>query len=67
MDNSNDQSMFSRIAYGVISSITIFYIVGQIMTFFGIGFDVYGIYVLYLIALSLMYGFLPKDVGGMFN
>ena len=65
--DSNNQSMFTRIVYGALSAIAIVYITGQIFSFLGIGFDVYGIYVMYIVALALMYGFLPQDVGNMFN
>ena len=65
--DSNNQSMFSRIVYGALSAIAIVYITGQIFAFIGVGFDVYGIYVLFTVAIALMYAFLPQDVGGMFN
>lgn len=64
---ANDQSMFTRIVYGILSAIAIVYITGQVFAFMGIGFDVYGIYVLYIVGLALMYGFLPQEVGNMFQ
>ena len=60
-------SMFTRIVYSALSSIAIVYILGQIFSFLGIGFDTYGIYVMYLVGLALLYGFLPQDTGSMFN
>ena len=65
--DSNNQSMFTRIVYGTLSAIAIVYITTQIFSFLGIGFDVYGIYIMYIVALALMYGFLPQNVGKMFN
>tara|TARA_A100001011_G_C14287063_1_gene834321 strand:+ start:1159 stop:1338 length:180 start_codon:yes stop_codon:yes gene_type:complete len=59
--------MFTRIVYGTLSAIAIVYITTQIFSFLGIGFDVYGIYIMYIVALALMYGFLPQNVGRMFN
>lgn len=65
--DTNNQSMFTRIVYGTLSAIAIVYITTQIFSFLGIGFDVYGIYIMYIVALALMYGFLPQNVGKMFN
>ena len=45
----------------------IVYITTNAFEFFGIGFDIYAIYILWYSALSIMSIFLPVSVGDIFN
>jgi len=41
-------------------------IITTLFAFFGIGFDVYGNYLLWFIALAILYAILPKKSGTLF-
>lgn len=56
----------ARIVYSLLWAFGFMYVSTAIFAFFGIGFDVYGIYVLFFIGMLILYGFLPEQSGGIF-
>lgn len=56
----------SRILYSLLWAAGFIYVSTAIFAFFGIGFDVYGIYVLFFVGMLILYGFLPQQSGGIF-
>uniref|UniRef100_A0A6C0HGB0 Uncharacterized protein n=1 Tax=viral metagenome TaxID=1070528 RepID=A0A6C0HGB0_9ZZZZ len=42
-------------------------VITTLFAFFGIGFDIYGNYLLWFIALAILYSILPKESGTLFN
>ncbi len=55
------------IVYTIASSIALLYILTTVLSFFGIGFDVYGNYLMWFIALALFFAILPSQGGTLFN
>jgi len=60
-------NILERIAYSLVFAVGIVYVLSAIFSFFGIGFETYGIYVMFLVAMAILYGFLPQDVGNIFK
>ena len=54
--------MLGQLIYTLIFSILLIYVSGIAFSFFGIGFEVYGNYMLWLIALSLFWNILPPKL-----
>jgi hypothetical protein len=52
--------------YLIIVLVSTIYIGTTILGFFGIGVEVYGIYLVILIGIILLYGVLPEHSGGIF-
>ena len=55
-----------QLLYIIVFSICIVYVSSAIFSFFGIGLDVYGNYVFFILAMLLLYMFLPKNTGTLF-
>ena len=60
------ETMLKRVLISLVSVWAIVYIANQIFVFFGIGFETYGIYMLWVIAIMLLYSFLPPESGLIF-
>tara|TARA_B110000971_G_C19587913_1_gene310394 strand:+ start:108 stop:296 length:189 start_codon:yes stop_codon:yes gene_type:complete len=56
-----------QVIYTIFWTLLVVYITTGAFEFFGIGFDVYGIYMLWYSTLSIMSIFLPSSVGDTFN
>jgi hypothetical protein len=57
---------FKRLLYSIIGIAIFFMVVSSIFTFFGIGFDVYGNYMLWLVAIIIFYTILPQEGSTIF-
>ncbi len=60
-------SMLTRVLYTLTAVSAVAYIANAIFMFFGVGFETYGIYLFFIIALALFNSFLPEQVGTMFE
>ena len=58
---------FSQVIYTLFWTFLVIYISSGAFDFFGIGVDIYGIYILWFSALSILSIFLPQLAGGVFN
>ncbi len=56
-----------QVIYTIFWTLLVVYITTGAFDFFSIGFDVYGIYMLWYSTLSIMSIFLPSSVGDTFN
>jgi len=56
--------MLSNILYTIVFSALFIYITGITFSFFGIGFEIYGNYMLWLVALILFWSILPAETTG---
>ena len=56
-----------QVIYTIFWTLLVVYITTGAFAFFGTGFDVYGIYMLWYSTLSIMSIFLPSNVGDTFN
>ena len=56
-----------QVIYTIFWTLLVVYITTGAFEFFGIGFEVYGIYMLWYSTLSIMSIFLPSSVGDTFN
>lgn len=54
--------MLQEIIYTLVFSILLIYVSGIAFSFFGIGFEVYGNYMLWFIALALFASILPPTL-----
>ena len=54
--------MLQQILYTLVFSILLIYVSGVAFSFFGIGFEVYGNYMLWIIALALFWSILPATL-----
>lgn len=59
--------MLKQLAYTIISTLVFVLIVTTMFSFFGVGFDVYGNYLLWIIALILFYTILPTKIKSVFD
>jgi hypothetical protein len=60
--------MISQILYTIFWSALFIYVTGIAFSFFGIGFEIYGNYMLWLVALILFWSILPTEAtGNIFN
>lgn len=56
----------TKVLYTLATCAGIAYIAQAIFSFFGIGFETYGVYLLFMIAIALFNSFLPTEVGKIF-
>lgn len=61
-----ESSILSRISYSLLWAVGLVYVSSSIFNFFGIGFESYGIYVLFFVGMVILYGFLPQQGGTIF-
>lgn len=57
---------FKRLLYSIIGIAIFFMLLTSIFSFFGIGFDVYGNYMLWIIAITIFYTILPQQGSSIF-
>lgn len=57
----------TRIIFIIVSTIFIGFFITTIFNFFDISIQTYGIYLLFTIALLLLFAFLPQKSGDIFN
>ena len=60
-------SKLTTIMYTLTILWAVSYISGVIFSFFGVGFETYGVYLFFIIAIGLFNSFLPDDTGKMFH
>ena len=60
-------SVLPKIIYTIAASAAIVYVLTTLFAFFGIGFETYGIYVLFLVGMSILYAMLPEETGSLFS
>jgi hypothetical protein len=60
-------SKLTRVLIIMITIILLSVVTTTIFSFFGIGFDVYGNYLLWFIALAIIYSILPSESGTLFS
>ena len=58
---------FTQIAYTIVSAAALTFVLTTAFSFLGIGFEVYGNYLLWFIALALFFAILPSQGGTLFN
>ena len=56
--------MLNQILYTLIFSVMLIYVSSVAFSFFGIGFEVYGNYMLWIIALAIFSSILPSETPG---
>jgi hypothetical protein len=56
-----------KILYVFITIILLSLVTTTIFSFFGVGFDIYGNYLLWFIALAIIYSILPSKSGTLFS
>lgn len=59
--------MLKQLAYTIISTLVFVLIITTMFSFFGVGFDMYGNYLLWIIALILFYTILPAKIKSVFD
>lgn len=59
--------MLKQLAYTIISTLVFVLIITTMFSFFGVGFDMYGNYLLWIIALILFYTILPSKIKSVFD
>lgn len=59
--------MLKQLAYTIISTLVFVLIITTLFSFFGVGFDMYGNYLLWIIALILFYTILPAKIKSVFD
>lgn len=60
-------STLTKIIYTIAASVAIVYVTTTLFSFFGIGFETYGIYILFLVGMAILYAMLPETRGGLFS
>jgi len=60
-------SALTKIIYTIAAAAAIVYVTTTLFDFFGIGFDTYGIYVLFIVGMSILYAMLPEETGLLFS
>lgn len=60
-------STLTKIIYTIAASVAIVYVTTTLFAFFGIGFETYGIYVLFMVGMAILYAMLPENTGGVFS
>ncbi len=63
---SNQSSPFTRIIVTLLSTAALIFVLTTAFSFFGIGFETYGNYLLWFVALALFYSVLPAETGVAF-
>lgn len=61
-----ESSVLSRTLYSLLWAVGLVFVSSSIFTFFGIGFEAYGIYVLFFVGMFILYGILPQQGGNIF-
>ena len=59
-------STLTKIVYTIVASAAIVYVTTTLFSFFDIGFEIYGIYVLFIVGMSILYAMLPESKGSIF-
>lgn len=57
----------ARLLYSIFAGIALIYVLTSIFEFFGIGFESYGVYLFYMLALMLFFSLLPDDRSNFFS
>lgn len=60
-------STLTKIIYTIAASVAIVYVTTTLFAFFGVGFETYGIYVLFMVGMAILYAMLPETKGGLFT
>jgi uncharacterized membrane protein len=60
-------SVLTKITYTIAASAAIVYVTSTLFSFFGIGFETYGIYLLFIVGMSILYAILPESKGSIFT
>ena len=60
-------SRFTNTLILFVAVVLISVVITTLFSFFGIGFDVYGNYLLWFIALAILYSILPEETGFKFK
>jgi hypothetical protein len=60
-------SEFKKTLMLIVIVVLLSIVIPTLFAFFGIGFDVYGNYLLWFIALAILYSILPKKSGTLFT
>jgi TM2 domain-containing membrane protein YozV len=60
-------SGITKIIYTLVTVLLLSFIITSMFSFFGIGFDIYGNYLLWFIALAVFYSILPAETGTIFK
>lgn len=66
-DKKDDPSMLTKVLYTIAGVSAFTYIAGAIAAFFEIGFETYGVYLFFIIAIALFNSFLPPEEGTFFK
>ena len=56
-----------RLLYSIFAGIALIYVLTSIFAFFGIGFESYGVYLFYILALMMFFSLLPDDRSNFFS
>ena len=59
--------MLTKVLYTLAGVAATAYIAGAIFSFFGVGFETYGIYLFFMIAVALFNSFLPGEEKSIFK
>lgn len=59
--------MLKQLVYTIISTLVFVLIITTMFSFFGVGVDVYGNYLLWIIALIFFYTILPTKIKSVFD
>ena len=59
-------NILERVAYAIVMVVSIVYVMTNVFYFFDIGFETYGIYMMFLVAIAILYGILPQESGALF-
>ena len=57
---------FTKIIATLLSTAALVFVLTTAFSFFGIGFETYGNYLLWFVALAIFYSVLPKETGSAF-
>ncbi len=57
----------ARLMYSLFAGYALIYVMTSIFEFFGIGFESYGVYLFFMLALMLFYSLLPDDRPNFFS
>lgn len=60
-------SALTKLVYTIAASVAMVYMTTTLFSFFGIGFEVYGIYVLFMVGMAILYSMLPEETGLLFS
>ncbi len=60
-------SALTKLVYTIAASAAIVYVTTTLFAFFGIGFEIYGIYVLFMVGMAILYSMLPEQTGLLFS